>query len=321
MPDLTSQPRQNREPKAARVERPQRSGEGAVLAHVAQSEAKAQREISEPEQSTLARLLDGARDRLRSGYDWATGPEGISIVASALVHVVLFLGLLVVLLILGWKLDDKPGDQGPINAFFTEKQIEEIPEIMELADLEFDVSSRMIGDLASPDAIATPDQSQLLPEPVDPNLLDPTALLPSTPENLMDLTDTVGGEQGKSWKRAGFAMPADRGKVVTRGSFSVWTVPEDPEPFKNYKIVIQLNRLVPIRNLKQDVTGTVTGTDGYRASIGRVLKGIAFPRQLAIPKARQIVIEIPPAKYELVRDVIEVHSKTLNESQKIEIVF
>ena len=319
MSNLTSDSTNSSQPAAidaARMSLKQGDRKGGVRSRL--REGSAQREAVVAVETPS--VWDRVRSWHRATWKWATGPEGLSVVVSAGVHAVLFAGLLLVLYLLGLRLDNHPGDQGPINAIFTEKNVEKTAEIETPAAMASEPDDALASDLLAMSSRAVNDNPRIMPETALSEFADSTAMLPALPENSLDLVNEGGGE-GKSWKRGGFAMPRNKGKVVTQGSFSVWTVPEDPEPFKSYKIVIQLNRRVPIRDLRQDVTGTVTGTDGYRASIGRVERGYHYPRQLAIPKAHQIAIEIPPAKFELVRDVIEVHSQTLDESQRIEIVF
>lgn len=251
---------------------------------------------------------------------WLTGPEGVSLCASMAVHAMLFLIVGVVLYLLGLTLESDHGQDGTINAFFTEKNVDEVPDLELLTDLEFDLPTDGARSFAALLSSSSDSDSLFVPEAVLDDIGSKAALLPSLPENSMDLLSKAGGDSGKSWRKGGFAMPVDKGEVITRGSFSVWTVPKDPVPEKSYMIVIQLNRRVNIRNLKQDITGKVKGTDGYATGIGSSLKKGDVARQFVIPKARQIVIHIPGAA-QLVKDVIEVHSKKLNETQNIELVF
>lgn len=111
----------------------------------------------------------------------------------------------------------------------------------------------------------------------------------------------------------GFAMPKT-GKFVTKGSFTAWTVPEDPKPGEGYSIVIQVDySKVGKKSRWGDVTGSVAGTDGYR-------KNFDSKNAIYISKAGQIIVKIPGAA-ENIRDVIKARSEILNESQQLEIVF
>ncbi len=108
--------------------------------------------------------------------------------------------------------------------------------------------------------------------------------------------------------------------AVTKGSFSAWTVPKDPEPRQPYFIVIQV-RLPEnlVKNGKfraSDITGKVTGTDTYK-------QNIRFkPTQVFPVKDGTVQIEIlVPAAEALVKDTIQIQSRLLKEKQTLQIVF
>lgn len=111
----------------------------------------------------------------------------------------------------------------------------------------------------------------------------------------------------------GFQMPAG-GKTVKKGSFTVWTVPNDPKPGEDYRIVIQVKYPKASQKLRPgDITGIVVGTDQYRKVIG-----ISTAQYLV--EAKQVVVDIPGADAR-VRDTIRVYSQILKETQLLEIVF
>lgn len=123
-----------------------------------------------------------------------------------------------------------------------------------------------------------------------------------------------GNQSGDGQGSGGFARPV-QGKAVTKGSFTVWTVPEDPSPREDYLIVIQVE-LPGNRRLRWgDITGQVVGTDGYTQPVSQYHK---FTRYVS--KANQVVVYVPGAE-RLVKDVIQVRSRTLAEAQTLEIVF
>lgn len=124
----------------------------------------------------------------------------------------------------------------------------------------------------------------------------------------------VGGQIGNGLNVGnGFQMPAG-GKFVKKGSFTAWTVPEDPQPGEDYKIIIQVSYKNKNQKLTpDDITGSVIGTDKYRLMISRTTSEI-------IPDARQVVVYIPGAAAR-VRDTIRVYSATLRENQRLEITF
>ena len=56
--------------------------------------------------------------------------------------------------------------------------------------------------------------------------------------------------------------------AVRKGSFAAWTVPKDPRPLRPYKIIIQVTLPKEVKKYtKDDLSGLVTGTDGYAQSI------------------------------------------------------
>jgi hypothetical protein len=106
---------------------------------------------------------------------------------------------------------------------------------------------------------------------------------------------------------------------VTRGSFTVWTIPEDPTPGEKYMIMIQikLNNSVK-RYPRSDLSGNVIGTDGYRDNFG----GPTESGYLPIKDNTVIYEALPvPGAAQLVKDVITVESKILKEKQVIELIF
>ena len=106
-------------------------------------------------------------------------------------------------------------------------------------------------------------------------------------------------------------------KAITRGSFTVWTKPEDPTPGLPYLIIIQVKLPNEVKGYRlRDLKGFVRGTDGYQ-------KPIAFKttdRRAVVDGLVQVQVFIPGAQ-QLVRDTINVRSDLLKEEQTIEIVF
>ena len=122
-----------------------------------------------------------------------------------------------------------------------------------------------------------------------------------------------GDDVGNGLNIGGYKMPAG-GKAVNKGSFTAWTVPEDPAPGEDYKIVIQVK--YKQRNLKipkGDITGSVIGTDKFRLMISPHTSEV-------IAESNQVVIQVPGAMAR-VRDTIRVYSAVLKENQRLEIVF
>lgn len=147
------------------------------------------------------------------------------------------------------------------------------------------------------------------------NALGPSSL--TIPENIGGVSkgegNGKGDEIGDGLDVGGYKMP-EGGKAVNKGSFTAWTVPEDPKPGEDYKIVIQVK--YKKRNLKipkGDITGSVIGTDRFRLMISPSTSEV-------IAEANQVVIYVPGAAAR-VRDTIRVYSAVLKENQRLEIVF
>lgn len=112
-------------------------------------------------------------------------------------------------------------------------------------------------------------------------------------------------------------------KVVKKGSFSVFTIPVDPEPGKSYDIVItvDLSSADEISNYKQsDLTGSIMGTDGFMYGLGSNLDGIETFNFM--PEKLQAVLKITiPGAIKNTKDTVKINSSLLEESQTIELVF
>lgn len=105
--------------------------------------------------------------------------------------------------------------------------------------------------------------------------------------------------------------------AVTKGSFSAWTDPRDPEPGISYHIVIQYKLPAHVKTYRgSDLTGMVIGTDDYKQVI-KLSKTEAFPVKDGIVQIRVLV----PGAAKRVRDTIRLESKILREKQVIEIEF
>lgn len=125
--------------------------------------------------------------------------------------------------------------------------------------------------------------------------------------------DGVGNGKGLP-----FAMPGAGGRVTKKGSFTAWTIPEDPKPEEDYKIVIQIQLPPGISRLpRRDLDGSIVeGTDGYRLHIPRPIVGY-LPGNAT---QAQLVVPVPGAR-SLVRDRITLKSRVLKEQQVLEIEF
>lgn len=144
-------------------------------------------------------------------------------------------------------------------------------------------------------------QRPVIRQPVD---------LPDNPDDVGEVVEnTVNTEQD---------VPSN---AVTKGSFTVWTEPEDPAPLQAYWVVIQVNldKSLISNYRKSDLEGYLVGTDKYTQHIG--YKNIwdylkKFPEKGYVRLYSRV-----PGALENVQDDIEIKSKSLNETQKISIVF
>jgi hypothetical protein len=131
--------------------------------------------------------------------------------------------------------------------------------------------------------------------------------------------DGIGEKSGEGGQGEGFAVPALNVPkyAITKGSYSVWTVPKDPAPGVAYQIVIQFRLPGNVKTYRgSDLSGMVTGTDGYKQAI-RFSRTETFPVEKGIVQLR---IRVPGAD-RLVRDIIRIESKLLREKQVVEIEF
>jgi len=125
------------------------------------------------------------------------------------------------------------------------------------------------------------------------------------------------GGEGGTGDIIGVAGPNIPKYAVTKGSFSAWTDPRDPDPGKNYEIVIQFRLPSNVRVYKgSDLSGMVSGTDGYKQAI-KFSRTESFPVQDGNVQVR---IRVPGGE-RLIRDTIRIESKLLHEKQVIEIEF
>ncbi len=110
--------------------------------------------------------------------------------------------------------------------------------------------------------------------------------------------------------------------AITKGSFTVYTVPANPEPRQDYKIHIEVKLPSGTKNYQRsDLSGTVNGTDNYFRDIAVSLGGFFSGDSFSVAgEVAKLVLQIPGAEV-LVKDTIHVRSQLLNEEQNIAIVF
>lgn len=128
--------------------------------------------------------------------------------------------------------------------------------------------------------------------------------------------------------------PPTPANAVTKGSFTVWAVPPDPQPLEDYQIYLTATLPSNVASYQEsDLSGTVNGTDGYSQQLSQSVKhsgaGGVFnvttlttvPPQFTVNgNVAELVIWVPGASAH-VNDTVNVRSALLNESQSIQIQF
>lgn len=107
-------------------------------------------------------------------------------------------------------------------------------------------------------------------------------------------------------------------KAIVKGSFTVWTEPEDPAPFQDYKVFVRVSLPSDIQDYRSsDLEGQLIGTDSYEDAFGGSIEPDEFYRD---DQSATLVLNVPGAWFK-VEDTINVRSTLLNESQVLKIVF
>lgn len=264
--------------------------------------------------------------------EWATGPDGRACAASLLLHSVLLTAFSLMAF-------HHSRGQGQDGVMLRQGEADSVREGLEnLLEGEFESAGGGEPLSSTTTFLSDPASSSVGMEVGEP--VRPEVDLQSTVAGLnlgsidvgnpSDLTQEIGEatENGKGRGRGsgvgngignltdGFARPGG-GRVVKKGKFAAWTVPSDPRPYQNYLIVIEVEypktkEMKLLRKRRNDLTGTIEGTDTYFQIIE---KTGSF-----IPKSNQMVIPVPGGAMN-VRDVIHVRSTILEEAQELTIVF
>jgi len=237
--------------------------------------------------------------------------------SSLLVHSLVLAALSVLVL-------DSLREQRPLSTQWGQA-IEEAPSLPESVSGDLELAR------VAPQEAASRMDTVLLDAPSD-------VLERSLEKAVLDYVDPTEMQAAEN-PAAEYVTAPPGAKVVTKGSFSVWTVPKDPKPEQEYRIVIQIRLPKIVRRYRAtDLTGEVRGTDSYRQQIpwdprwvgrtdvaltvrdGKLVglrKGDFLP---VVNRVTQLVVRVPPAR-RLVRDRIRIRSRLLKEEQELEIVF
>ncbi len=162
--------------------------------------------------------------------------------------------------------------------------------------------------------------------------------------NAADILSSVTGTKGNDGTPGLNAFLPRGGNAVTEGSFTAWTVPENPGPNDTYMIVIEVKLPEEIKIYRlTDLTGVVVGTDNYKQQLPwdnnpRVQKYWPYPHRVKNERAvkigwqdRKDRIRVNDHKLQMffkipggnrsIRDRITLRSKVLKEEQELELVF
>ena len=276
------------------------------------------------------------------------------VLCSSLLALILFLaGLNLVITSFGRKQAAKSGEVTSVVTDFTQDESED-PAMDQNTSSPESSSSEASGSEASGSEASGSEASS--PEASSPEASSPEASSPeaSNSEN-DDRVSAVGQSSSRTTRSLNFDPvqsdvtasqhqdSTDGGQVgsgshvgrganaVSKGSFTVWTIPQSPEPRQDYVIVIEIS-VPPAKKTYplSDLSGVVIGTDSYkqalpqnahiRSSTGRFFAAPAS-RGIRVRDNRvQLFIQVPGAA-RLVRDRIAVSSKMLNEKQTLDLVF
>ncbi len=218
------------------------------------------------------------------------------------ISVIVHLFLLIVLSIFYVK--HSTLQEPPLVSIFTTE--ENSLDVLELIDVRIELESET--------------QSSILPELLAQNAVNMKPILSVFETDNDDIIgDTVGIVIGD---KIGFPRPSG-GRTVTQGSFTAWTITADPKPRQDYLVVIQIILPEKIKQYrKEDLTGFLTGDDGYKTPIGSY-RGSKYSKKYYGHfdlKANQFFIKIPGAAAK-VQDTINIQSRMLKEKQVLVIVF
>lgn len=251
-----------------------------------------------------------------------TSPPVVSFGSSLAFHLIIWAAVLLLGRMLGLEWDLFTDDRRPVIASLGDEEIlDRLPEV-ELAgdiDLKLEQPSSTLQDLAR--------QLQR-----DEN----AALLMTLEDTWKNLPGTDSPDSNATGSGVLLRVP-ESGLAVTKGSFTAFTIPAQPQPMQAYHIVIEVRLPNNISKFRvSDLSGEVRGTDKYTQKIpydsrapyaagypapDKSLKILDGSTELDVIQNRvQIVIRIPGGD-RLVKDVIKIRSRKLKEEQELTLVF
>lgn len=238
----------------------------------------------------------------------ARSEEAISCAFSFAFHLFLGLGVWILLLVLqSYDMLPSRADFKTVElnaALGDEEVLDDLPQLETVPEVEIDMGST-----------SAPEES---PELGQTEILNVTDFISSTAVGSASSSDQKDGK-GKGEKGTGFRFTVPKGgKAVTRGSFSAWTIPADPDVGEDYQIIIQIQLPEGTKTYRaRDLSGIVSGTDSYTQR----LPGPLWGELPIIDNSVQLAIPVPGAKRAFVTDTIRIRSRLLKERQTLQIQF
>ena len=269
-------------------------------------------------------LEENADPREKTGHIAValTSLGSMSFVSSALFHLVLWIGALILLPLFGFDwMEMMQTPQEPIVASLgNEDVLGELPkfEVVGSVDVEVEKPQSSVQQLAQ--HLQRSD----------------SAWLQSFNDELVGTSSAESKGEGDDGGGILLKVP-DQGFAVTKGSFTAFTIPATPAPMKPYRIVIEVRLPGDVNKYRvSDLKGEVIGTDGYKqflpydkntpsasrapAANGKEIVINSSSSIDVINNRVQIIIIVPGAR-NLVKDRIKIRSKRLREDQDLTLTF
>lgn len=242
---------------------------------------------------------------------------------SAVLHGFAYLAGVLIFLLLGERLlDFHEQVSQPLNASLDDRTVEDEAAKLELTpeiDMGLDSQESSVEQLARTLQITDAGWIETLN----------TDALTAVSSTESDAANSAAGD--------GFFFQIPKsGLAVTKGSFTAWAEPNNPQPGQNYLIIIQVRLPDDVKRYRiADLVGEVEGTDSYRQRIPydsrtRSATAASTPEGLkvidgstildVIDNRIQLAIRVPGAA-RLVRDKITIRSRRLREEQELVLVF
>jgi hypothetical protein len=147
--------------------------------------------------------------------------------------------------------------------------------------------------------------------------------------------DTDGDEPTTPVKEepvTGSQKPKNNPTVVTDGPFTAWAVPSRPVASQDYLVYVEITLPPATANYTlADTSGDLTGSDGYRQTIGEISKFYptrdsegfdTLPPEIVVNgRIARLTFKVPGARQPSVTDTVKITSKLLGKSASLRVVF